>query len=960
MFVGRPKSESPGFLFHACGLWWPLVLIGLTWPMLSGQIPAFRDTLHFYWPLWSWIDSLPLFEQLFPWWSPWDASGLNLAGEGSSLLFYPPRWLVLGWLPMPLATRLGVFLLGHALLAYLLSYAVARRWGLRPLPAWTAAICYAGSCPVLFQIYNPIYLVGAAWLPLALGGGLWSLWCLSVTATCRPVSDARGDRSGWRWGLAAAAALAAIVLGGDPQLAYHVLLLGGLWWLLLGATLCLPHSPIDRRRWLRCALDWALLSLLGLGLAAVQLLPSWHWIDLSDRHQALSAAQRLHFSLPPWQLLTWISPNLLGSYTGPNTRWVSAWLPDGRSWVPSLYAGAVALPLVLVALCRLRHVRRRMQGGGVGVGEQAGDWSVWAATLVALWSLLASQGEYSLGFWKDWLLPAAWQPGWLRGVPREAGSLYRWMADWLPMYANFRYPSKWTVVVAWALAMLVGVGASRCGTFLAVPGRGRWPTRWAAGLMVVASAVLGLGGWLRQIAAEPPAWHQRAIVDSWWGELDLRATASLLIVSGLHTLVIAIGLLLWNRWRLAQAPEEPRCSDTPVGVARRSERGGAAGRAGQRLGRQGLAHLWLLLLSLDLGLAARAWLVWVDPECLQIPGVAASMAADGWQTPLKPRWFRSSVGPLEAARWSAEQPLSLCQVVAAQRDQLVGKLHLLGPLPHLTAQASIRPARVGAWIELLQRLDRESSGQPAADTDTDTDTDLSPVDRLFRRLGLASWRLVPRPLSPIDTSDRLPPVSYRVVRPLFWDQLAGDASCDHELEMPDAAAVQRLVDCWLANPDEVDVAAVRRSDWDSLPVGLLQGSRFFEGSEPSTSPEAIARWQVSAPWRYTLSWSRPIDRDMCIELPWLQDGGWEARLSGTRGDERWELAQRPIDCNRLHQLVAVPKGTEQIRFRYLPPGVRLGGGISSLTALVLLLGAWWLTAARGCSVAHATKTGASH
>lgn len=952
MFVGRPKSESLPCLSHACGLWWPLVLIGLTWPLLSGQIPAFRDTLHFYWPLWSWIDSLPLSQQLLPWWSPWDATGLNLAGEGSSLLFYPARWLFLGWLPIPLASRLGGFLLGHALLAYLLTYTVARRWGLRSLPAWTAAICYAGSCPVLFQIYNPIYLVGAAWLPLALGGGLWSLWSLSAATACEPASDTRDD-PGWRWGLAAAVALAAIVLGGDPQLAYHVLLLCGLWWLLLGATLCLADPPIDRRRWLRCALHWALLSLLGLGLAAVQLLPSWYWIDLSDRHQTLSAAQRLHFSLPPWQLLTWLSPNLLGGYTGPNTRWVSAWLPDRRSWVPSLYAGAVALPLVLVALSRLRHVRRRMQGGGAAVGERAGDWSVWAATLVALWSLLASQGEYSLGFWKDWLLPAAWQPGWLRGVPREVGSLYRWMADWLPMYANFRYPAKWTVVVAWALAMLVGVGASRCGTFLAVPGRGRWPSWWAAGLMVVAVVVLGLAGCLRQVAAEPPAWQQRAIVDGWWGELDLRATASLLVVSGLHTLVIAVGLLLWNRWRAAQAPEQTVCSAATVGAPRRSVRQEAADRAGQRLGRQGLAHLWLLLLSLDLGLAARAWLVWVDPECLQPPGVAVSMEADGWQTPLKRRWFRPSVGTLADAGRSAERPLCLCQVAAAQRDQLVGKLHLLGPLPHLTAQASMRPARVGAWIELLQRLDRESRSQPAAETGS------LPVDRLFQRLGLASWRSLAEPLSQIDTSDRLPPVSYRVVRPLFWDQIEGDASSEHELEVPDTAAVQRLVDCWLGNPDGLDRAAVRRLDWESLLVGLPEGSRFFEGSEPSTNPEAIARWQVSAPWRYTLSWSRPIDRDMCIELPWLQDGGWEARLNGARGDQRWELAQRPIDCNRLHQLVAVPIGTEQIRFRYLPPGVRLGGWISSLAGLVLLWSAWRILAAAGCSVAQIKKPGTS-
>lgn len=78
-----PVGGWPTFLFAAIVLF---LLKPLWW---DGEILAFRDSLHFYYPLWHYIDSLPFVERILPLFNPLDAFGSSVVGEPTSMVFYP-------------------------------------------------------------------------------------------------------------------------------------------------------------------------------------------------------------------------------------------------------------------------------------------------------------------------------------------------------------------------------------------------------------------------------------------------------------------------------------------------------------------------------------------------------------------------------------------------------------------------------------------------------------------------------------------------------------------------------------------------------------------------------------------------------------------------------------------------------------------------------------------------------
>lgn len=196
-----------------------LVWLWLCFPLLAGwEMVGFRDAPNWYQPAWEWVDGQAWHWDAAPW-NPWDGAGAPIAADPTIALFYPPRWLM----RLSVGThvwRFSVFLALHVLLSCVTAGVLARRLGCKPAGCAVAAMAYGLGGTVLFQVTNPIYLVGAAWLPLALAGA----WSIS-----RPETEDREWRRGF---LLASAALAMMVLGGDVQLAYVGLLIAAMtcWW----------------------------------------------------------------------------------------------------------------------------------------------------------------------------------------------------------------------------------------------------------------------------------------------------------------------------------------------------------------------------------------------------------------------------------------------------------------------------------------------------------------------------------------------------------------------------------------------------------------------------------------------------------------------------------------------------------------------------------------------------------
>jgi len=174
-------------------------------------------------------------------------------------------------LPLGFALRYKLYIALHVALAAVGSYTLARTWQASRFAAALAAIAYAYGGNVVFQYCNVVFLVGAAWLPLA---------ALAMDRMIRLRS--------WRAAVLLGAVLALMVLGGDPQAAYHGLLISGLYAVLV--TLYEGQKPPDSMSrphvlafWLWPLVATCLAGAIAFLLSAVQVLPSAEATRYSER-----------------------------------------------------------------------------------------------------------------------------------------------------------------------------------------------------------------------------------------------------------------------------------------------------------------------------------------------------------------------------------------------------------------------------------------------------------------------------------------------------------------------------------------------------------------------------------------------------------------------------------------------------------------------------------------------------
>jgi hypothetical protein len=343
-----------------------------------------------------------------------------------------------------------------------------------------------------------IFLVGAAWMPLAFH--LADRWLRLAQRKALP----------WL-----AVVLAMQTLGGDPEAAYlatfsagayavglslasgggqkkrrgalaglallfgYIVLLiwkaGGEdlgrrmhlgWWpsaerlalLVWGAAVFWLVARVIRRRrwdsWQKPLVGLAGASLLALALTAVQLVPCLEFIAQSPRGGSTTPAQIYDFSIHPARVLETLWPNVFGTITRGNERWLEALPPtyDYQVWIESVYQGGLILLLGLAA-------------AGVRRGPA---WRVWL-TGVAIVGWTASLGSYgSPLFWLRSLSVSGPIPDPLdvpavtgsasASIPGGVGSIYWLLATALPGFSAFRYPGKLVVVASLALCGLAGIG----------------------------------------------------------------------------------------------------------------------------------------------------------------------------------------------------------------------------------------------------------------------------------------------------------------------------------------------------------------------------------------------------------------------------------------------------------------------------------------------------------------------
>jgi len=463
-----------------------IVLAALTllfyWRMVcTNQILTSYDTFTYFYPYRAYA-ATALAQGRLPTWLPDLFLGAPFLANIQTAVFYPLNLL---FLIFSTPQALAVSVVGHVFLAGAFTYAFARlSVGLPRFGAFLAAVVFMFGGFLAVQAGHINQLNASAWLPLLL---------LTFDLAYRRRSVA--------WGLGAGLVLALVLLAGHTQEAYMTLVALGLFALWRALT----ADPSSRGRWLgdgrspqstprtQRNFDFlssaisalsavklagsllALVLLVGVGLAAVQLLPTAELSLLSVRGGGMSYREATSFSLDPRLGLVALLPGF--SEQPPSSEYVG-------------YVGIVAMGLALAAV-----VRR------------------WREPAVVFFALLAGLGLFlALGRWNPFYYLA-----------------YRLV----PGFQLFRVPARWLYLYTFGVAMLVGLGVENLSPGPS-PARGGEPPpslvgKGAGGLgrAVLALAALVL---LFVLAAPFLRWPSPGVIAAW---IVLGAAAAIIVWLGL-------------------------------------------------------------------------------------------------------------------------------------------------------------------------------------------------------------------------------------------------------------------------------------------------------------------------------------------------------------------------------------------------------------------------------------------
>ncbi|MBX3415717.1 MAG: hypothetical protein KF708_23740 [Pirellulales bacterium] len=834
------------------------------------RVFAYRDTAYLYQPLYRFVEAQWSAGRI-PLWNPHENCGTPLAANPIAAAFYPGKLLFR--LPIGYETAFRAYVVLHVLLAAAMSFVLARHWRCSLPAAGLAAISYAfGGC-VLFQHCNVIYLVSAAWLPAAMAAA-----DRAISHDCR------------RGLFACSAALALMILSGDPQTAYHALLLIGLYVVLQWrAGVRAVEAEVVRQSLPKLTLRWLAIALGMLLLAAVQILPTAELSRRSERAafesprslwelasfvvprdggseeradwsaglRAVPAGNSSHdagtyqFSLSPWRMAELAWPNFSGRSFPIHRRWMTALPAEGRIWVPTLYLGAIPLVLAVSAF-RLRSAALPVR------------WMSWCVIV----GLVASLGAYGPG----WLAAEAscMSYGEQEGafpVGGGFGGLYWLFNVVLPGYAQFRFPAKWLVVVALGLSQLAAFG---CDAVL------RGESRRAKRLFALLASA-SLVGLLLAIVVRPwwSQWLQQAPADSLFGPLEVEGAWRDLAGSFLQSAIVAA--IAWLLLRRAS-----------INVRR-------------------VAWVLLLVTGVDVAVANR-WLVLTAPGDLQ--SVSSSIA-----TKMKPVASGFEDAELDRAyRAPYWQPKRFAETADVQRGEqsVAWDRDTLWPRYHLDAEIGLV-----AVVDTLSSLD-DASLVPHLHREARAVDDSGAAASPTPALDLTGTGWIIRP----EESTRDATLIQRQARgERVW-------VAEEVVELPgiderNMAAVRQRTDEVLARlaqalPD-MHLAVVERQTRREAASSDHEAAR----TDAPLGEGAVLRDDVNE-----LEIEVRLNRESLVVLADAFDPAWVATHAAT--GEALEI----VRVNRVLRGVWLPAGQHRVIFRYQPTWLYAGGIVSAMTLLV--------------------------
>jgi hypothetical protein len=310
-----------------------------------------------------------------PLWNPYSNCGAPFLAQWGTMTLYPGSLFYLLF-PMPWAANF--FSLFHLWFGAMGLFLLARKWITNDLAAAFAASAFLFNGITLACLTWPNYAIALGWLP----------WVLLA------MESAWGG--GTRQLIYAAFAGAMQMFSGVPEI---VLLTWFVVALLLGMRIW--REPTGKMGLVRRS---GLVILIIIGLTAVQLLPFFQLLSLSQRSGGINEVK---WSLPSWGWGNFLLPMYHAFKTPEGTYW-----QYGQEFFSSTYLGITVLSLALVG--SLKDQRTRLLG---------------AATLFLAILALGSNGL-----------------------------VYDWIRSAIPFIGLARYPVKFLLLFPLIISLLAGFG----------------------------------------------------------------------------------------------------------------------------------------------------------------------------------------------------------------------------------------------------------------------------------------------------------------------------------------------------------------------------------------------------------------------------------------------------------------------------------------------------------------------
>lgn len=909
--------------------------IGFFGDVLPGKRTfAFRDSGHYYYRLFAWANK-ELESGVIPLWNPHENTGSPHVADASSSVFYPGKLLFL--VPgLDYTLLFNAYVVLHYFIAAAGVASLARAWRMPSFATAISVVCYVSCGPLISQSCNVVFLVGAAWLPWA----------------CLALSQLR--EKPWIGMIWLAAVLSMMVLGGDPQMAYNVILIGivmiacdrGRRRVIRtshpNVALDSYRSAYQARGWSRSIgehfAQWFDRRLIYLGgaavvaiaLSAIQVIPSAIW----SRDSA-----RAYYVQPRsvYEAVAYVSAS-----SGRN----SGDVPASNKWYQASQ-GLVGEPIVgthhdhiyqfSVPPWTLPELFWPNFGGRIyplhrrWIDEVGGSERVWYPSIylgcipcllaISVWSLrgqssrqrvlswllilslLAACGWYGLG----WVLREVM---WITsGTPPQAirmgsptGGVYWMLVTFLPGYAQFRYPAKLLIISALSVSLLAGLAVSRI-----VDGRGSTTVRR---LFRVSTALAGITffgllvswfaqSWLVNSLFDRPADRLFGPFDASGAILDSRLSLAVALI----TLSLGCGLFVL-RSRLEKSQY-----------------------------RAVVETLLVVLIGIDF-LVANRWVVATAPKEAwesHSPELLAALTdseSEGTERQ-KPRLGLTRLYRANLYDWL---PASFQENSSYDRMEEIVRWDTatLFPKHHLPVSAMLVESYgsiSAADQEVVRQVGREFSKvycdgitpeiAPEMLGVLATDLVIAPSPIYSEKSGRVNWREISAP-------DSAWIGRYNPSLPRVW-------LVDHVVKVRGPrgrtfSELQRVAKETFRNEDEwrdlKDVAVVTSRD-----AKRLRDLKSDSSGECRVLKYSSQRMQIEV---------LVTDGSMLLVVNEYYRPGWRAKIKSA-GDGLGEQHAPVVRVNQVMRGIVVPKGNHIVELYYDPAGFRWGAGISLTSWIALLL-----------------------